>query len=488
MIKQLVLALLVAGCQQPSKDVVTERVEARRFPKPPDRPDPVPEPPRPGFINFDNFEQTLSVDAENLPTQDALNAFYLVGCERFNIDEEMDQFALGVDRGINQLSTERFIRRTVPVGPCVFRIDQDDYGISNEELALIASRALFPVVSNTTRGNTIKFYLQKEITWMFASDFFCTAFECDVLTDHQGTTYRDIIEQPELDIDFFANEGVNLQQSFDEQDGISTGGTNDSPIAFGSRIFIHVEADNGWMHVANDSSLAQPASINETPFFLEQALANSDPDYGRILRTDKIFPFVARETLYSLPNGLQGVRLSDGIQGVSAAPANVVQDNRADIDGLEPVIRLGHCFDCHSKGSIGYTDELNQHINSRSNFNEDEKLLADIFFRDAVNQQAFRETDEALGRALEQVGLVNALRDPLNRRIMTPMRKPWSIEEAAALFFMTPDQYRACLSGGNDIAQNLGAHLNGAEVNLQVLHDNFQQVIQECNLFQNIEL
>jgi hypothetical protein len=53
---------------------------------------------------------------------------------------------------------------------------------------------------------------------------------------------------------------------------------------------------------------------------------------------------------------------------------------------------------------------------------------------------------------------------------------------------MTPDQYRDCLSGGNDIAQNLGAHLTGDQTTLQVLHDNFQQVIQECNLFQNIEL
>lgn len=487
MIKLLILAVLIGACQKPDKEVTVDRVEARQFPKPPERPRPIPEPPRPGFITFDSFEQTLSEDAENLSSQDALNAFYLVGCERFNIDEEMEQFTQGVDKGINQLSTERFLRRTTPVGPCVFRIDQDDYAISNEELELIASRALFPVVSNTTRGNTIKFYLQKEITWLFASDFFCTAFECDVLTDHQGTTYRALVAQPDLDIDFFAQEGIDVQAAFDAQE-ITTGGTNDSPIAFGSRLFWHAEGDNGWIHVANDTSLAEPGSINETPFFIEQALASSDSVYGRLPLTDKIFPFVARETFYSLPNGLQGVRLSDGVQGLSAAPANVVQDNRADIDGLEPVIRLGHCFDCHSKGSIGYTDELNRHINSRSNFNEDEKLIANIFFRDVLNQQSFRETDEALARALDQVGIRNVLRDPLNRRLMTPMRKPWDVNEASALFFMTPDQYRDCLSGGNDIAQNLGAHLTGDQATLQVLHDNFQQVIQECNLFQNIEL
>jgi hypothetical protein len=486
----LVTLSLISGCVKPPEEEVAKRVQAREFERPVVEPPPILPPPLPGFVSFDSFEDTLVIDAQTLSSQDALNAFYLIGCDRFNINEELSEFRRGVDKGINSLSTERFIKPTVQIGNsgCIFRIDQSDYDISDSELEMIARRNPFNVISETTRGDTIKFYLQKETTWAFADAFFLTAFEGDVITAFNGDTYRNIIEQPRLDVDFFANEGINVQDEFNFERA-RAGGTNDSPIAFGSRLFYHVEAENGWMHVSHDSSLAVPDSINENPFLIEIALAQN-PDYStNELRTPKLFTFQARETLYTLPNGLTGVRLSDnGGLAVGAAPADVVVDNRSDIAGLEPVIRLAACLDCHAKGSIGYTDELREHVGRRSNFNEEEKLLASIFFNDTNNQQAFRETDENLARALAQLNIDSLARDPLNARLVTPSRKPYDVRKASAKFFLTPGQYQDCLRGGNIIAQNLGAHLTGDRTTLQVLADNFQQVIIECNLFKDLEL
>ena len=483
----LIATALLWGCI-PSKSQKTERITSS-FELPTRRPPKIKPAPKPGFIAFDSFEDSLVLDAQSLSAQDAADSFYLVGCDRSNIDEELEEFKRGVDKAVNMLSTERFLEPTTAIGPsgCIFRISQDAYGISDIELDKIAARGLFTVVSNTTRGDTIKFYLQRSVTWMFADDFFLTSFEADVLTDHSCDTYCDITEQAIGRIAFFAQQGINPQNEYNNEN-VFVGGTNDSPIAFGSRLIEHFESDNGFLTATADSSLGQPDSINQNPFTLEESLANSNGVGAPI--TNKIFKPVAREYIGVLNNGLQLFRLEDAATGlaVSAAPADVVQDTRGD--GLEQVIRLGGCAGCHSKGTIGYTDELADHIASRSNFNSDEKELSRIFNRPVPIAQILSRIDEGQSRAVAQLGIQNRDRDPFNARLITPARKPYNSVKAAAKFFMTDQQYRDCLESGNDIAQNLGAHLGGAQntTTLTVLHDNFQGVIDECGLFQDDEI
>jgi hypothetical protein len=486
----ILFALFLPGCLGPGQET-RERIKAPRFELPGETPPPVGPPPRPGFVTFDAFEDRLTLDAQALSDEDANNAFYLVGCDRANINEELADYKKGVDKGINSLSTEVFIEPSIKIGnaDCIFRIDQTDYGLSNDELIKVAARNPLNVISDTTRGDTLKFYLQKETTWAYADAFFLTAYEGDQLTNANCDTYCDIVEQEILFQDFLADEGINLQLEFD-LGRAQCGGSNQSPIALGkSRLFCHVEGDNGWFSIAYDSSLAAPDSIQENPFTIEAVL--SDPDLGpyRTLRSDKVFAFQAQEIIGTLRNGLQLFRLQGNDRvAASAAPADVVQNTQAVNAGLEGVIRLAACQGCHAAGPEGYRDELNPHINQRSNFNEEEKLLANVFYRDALIQQALNEIKDRHRRALAQLDIDSSRPDPFNGRLLVPLRNFVSAPEAAAKLFLTPAQYQACLAGSQLAAQTLGAHLTGGSTSLQVFADSFDDVIRECNLFRDNEL
>lgn len=474
----LIVVMFGLACEPETKTKYVE-VEVPVFPEPPEPPPPLP-PPQSGFLGFAWFEDAMLNYAQSVSTQDAENLFFLVGCDQKNISEEMANFKKGVDKGINSLSTERTLVKTAGVGGtgCIWAFDQRDVDIANAELELVTDRALFTVISETVRGETLQFLLQKQVTWSFADDFFLTAFEGDTLTDFAGDTYRTIVDQALLDVDFEAAEGVDTFQDFEDEEAYAGSITN-SPIAFNSRFFWHIEGDNGWMHRAHDASLRQPDSTLTNPFNVEmQAL----------LFTDKIFAFVAKETLYKLLNGMLGVRLSDAAgNGLSAAPADVVTDVVGGQNGLEPVIRLASCFSCHNSGLQGYVDELGPHIARTSSFNNDEKLLGLVFFNDANNQQAFEESDAAYARALGQLDIVPDDPDPISRMI-TPVRQPYGVSKGSAKFFLTPGEYQECLDGADVAQANLGAHLEGRSVTLQVMADNFQNVIDECNLFRDIEL
>lgn len=524
--KNYLLTLAVAtagfGCLQ-SKDEpqkVQIRYEIPSQPPPPVRP-----PPRPGFITGDAFEDLLVVDAQSLGTQDGENAFYLNGCDRFNLGEEMTELKQAIDKGINMLSTERFIQRSVQVGPCAFRIDQDDYGISDRELGLIAANGLFTIVSQSIRGQTIQAYLQKEVTWMFADDFVISAFEADQLTSRNCDIYCDIVEQRWDRAGFLAQEGIaDLQAEYDNEDVLLLG-TNESPIAFGGRIIEFYEGDNGVIASANDSSLANPVSITANPFTLEAALAQgpgmrsyyywSEGDvwasedefsftppknspkyaeeysfYERLPVTEKIFFPVAREYIYSLPNGLQGFRLESAVNGLaaSAAPADVVQDNRNNIGGLDRVIRIGSCSGCHSRGPVGAIDEIGDFIARTINFNQVEKDRGQIFFNQVQTQRTLDRIAEAHLRAQEQTGSNARGRDPLNGRLIIEGRLPYDAEKAAAKFMMTVEEYRECIESSLILQQNLGAHLENNSTVLQVLAAEQATVVAECRLFREIEI
>ena len=478
----LIASAFLVGCEEKTK---TEYVEVPVFPPPVVEPPPLP-PPQATFLGLDWFEETLIRDASSLSSVDQVNAFYIIGCDRFNLGEELADFRRGVDKGINHLSTERIIEPVVAVTDCIFRIDITDYGLDDRQLLLLSDRSLFPVVSDTVRGDTLKFILQREITWQFADDLFNTGFEADILTDFAGNTYRDLVDQAADDAVFFDDEGVDTFQEFADEEALAAG-TNSSLIAFNGRIFWSIESDNGFINRAFDSSLAFPGSINQDPFFIEEAVASG------VQVTDKIYPFVATETLYSLPNLLMGVRLAnDAGAAIGFAPADVVVDNRSAISSngvnLERVIRPGACLDCHSAWTVGVTDEIRDNVLGSSSFDENEKLIALVFHNDDQNQERSRETNEVYARGLAQLDIDPNAPDPLNNRLLISMRSDYDAPKAAAKFFLTTAQYLDCLRNADVAQQNLGAHLTGGKVTLQVLSANFQTVIDECNLFQDIEL
>ena len=265
------------------------------------------------------------------------------------------------------------------------------------------------------------------------------------------------------------------------------GGVNDSGVAFGSRLIINLESDNGRVRYSEDSSNVQSDNINENPFIFEAAAALRDGDDQRILRSDKLFTAIAREYIGDLPNGLHWYRIEDASQdlAVGVVPGDVAASSRHLAIGVDQLIRPGMCMECHNKGTEAWIDNLFNHIQNIGNFNSDDKTIATDFFNSVRIRQYQNRVDQSYAQALQQMGISPRDRDPTNARLFNPFRDEVSVEEAAYKFRLTPSQYLDCLRGSLQSPQFLGSHLNGGTVSLNDFSRAYPVVVEECNLFED---
>lgn len=457
------------------------------YPEPQQEPPPIKTPPRPGFITLDNIENTILLDLQSLPSDDSrLAARYLISCDRFNLGEDLDEFVQGVNRGINMLSTARFIEAVTPIGngDCIYRIDLDDYdidfGTADSDWTLIEDSMLLDFISLTVRNQNIQFLTQTAKPYVIATDFYVATFEGDAIASKGCTVYCTIIDQPvDLD-DFFAVQGVNVQQEADEENLIFSAFSQSQIALQKDRGVQIVESDNGYIMTTYDSALGGD-SFFENPFTQEIAGA------GGIVRSAKVFQFDAQEHIATLANGMLMFRLN-GAAGLaeSAAPNDVVIDiNQADID---PTIYLGSCANCHYQAAIPFRDELGRHLRTSPSFDEDEALLGEVFF----DYNSISAILDKINRVNSQVNLelgIVAGSDPLTNVIMKPLRKEMSIEQVASMTFLTTEQFKERLEGTQVTRQVFGNLLNdGGKVSLAILSQNFGVMVDEMRLFQDDEL
>ena len=506
-------ALLLPGCLKSTKKTPPTVVEIpeRRYERPEVEPPPL-GPQRPDFITRDAFEDRLVIDSGSLGGQEQIDTFYANGCDRFNAGEEIAGIKQALDKSLNMLSTDSRRAKTVAVGngSCIFRIDQSDFNLSDEKLAMVIRRSLFRVESRTTRGDIVKFNLlegrpvdsplrELGVTWLFVDDFILTAFESDVLTNWDGDTYRTLVEQPLYDIDFWAQElgGEQLQDLFDREEALA-GCTVTDKIAYGKgRCFAHVEGVNGLINVARDSSLNAPVSVNQTPFLIEVALAASNGGYQRQPATNNIYQDDASETFYALPNGCPGLRLSANGLGVGFAPADIV--HHPNLQNIDSQIYFGLCTNCHD-GAKGYEEAAYRIVYApASPFNEVEKNLADVFYKDTAIRQHLREYNEEFRECTDFIGEFPGQPDPLSARGVLPLRDGQTVEELAGKFMEPPEQYIDCLAATQQSAGDLGGHLQGSNLSLATVAQRadpvnrtgpnaYDNAIRECNYWVNKEI
>lgn len=500
----ILAALLLPACLAPEKSKDPKVIELpNRFPRPEVEPPPVAPPPRPGFVTPEAFEDRLVIDSNALSTQNALDAFYINGCDRYNNGEEIVELKSAIDKALNMLSTATRPAKSVGIGPgCIFRISQDDFNLNDDKLDLIAGRGMFTIVPDTTRAQIIRANLNRRVTWMYLDDFIVTAFENDILVQNDGNTYRAIVRQPKFEDDFWSQElgGESLQDQYDQERALA-GCTVTDKIAYGKgRCFSHVEGVNGLINVAYDSSSANPVSVSQTPFLLEVALADSNRGeiYGRLAATNRIYVPAGAEMFYPLPNGFPGVRAQNGVGvGVGFAPLTLVQHAALGLLNIDQQIYHGSCVGCHIDGSQGYEEAAWQIINARgSSFNEEEKLRSDVFMGDTPIRQHLREYDEQYQQAMTYIGQFPGQRDPMNARGIEPLRDGLRPLEMASKLGLTVEQYQDCLESSEVSASDLAGHIQGANLTLSVVAERdpatganaFDTVIRECNLWRDREI
>lgn len=506
----IIISGILFGCGlKPSKAPTPRNVEVR-FRLPEKEAPPVPPPALPGFFGLEATEDAVITDLNGILSEAVREQTrYADACDRYNAGEEIDEFKRGFDKALNQLSTRNDVVNSVAIGSalCILRYECDDYeldcdpvsyqdykdGHLNEYQKLedrtvlqIPRRGDGQLENITTRGLTIQALTNTLRPILHADDLMLAAYEGDQLTDFGGDTYYDIIEQQLRRIDFLADEGINIQNQFDDLDA-TMGGVNRSGVAFGSRLVIQLESVNGRARYTEDSSNVQAANINTDPFINEAAAALRDGDEVRVVRSNKIFPAIAREYIGDLPNGGHWYRIEDAIQdiAISVVPATVAISGRHGALGIDSQIRPSMCMFCHYKGIedgiSDWADNLRSHILA-NNFESDEKTIADNYMSGTRIRQYNNRVDSAYGRFLEQTGNNPRSRDATNTRLFNPFRDNVTVREAAGKFRLTPSQYLECLQGSIISPQFLGSHLTGGTVSLNDFAEAYPIVIEECNL------
>ena len=202
----ILFLLSVIGCSGGGDGEIEIR-DNRQIPTSPvDVPPPLDIPSRPEIIDLNILEDQLILDANTLSDNDRLNARWLVGCNLYN-EGNKDQVGIeeGINLAINSISPENSLESVSPVGVgnCAYRIDLDDYGITRAEWQAIERGLLLDFVTESVRGQQLQFLVQALKPYVFASDFFTTTMQADILTVNNGLYYN-LIEQPDLTQDFFA--------------------------------------------------------------------------------------------------------------------------------------------------------------------------------------------------------------------------------------------------------------------------------------------
>jgi hypothetical protein len=494
-----VFLLLSAGCKKPETKIV-KAPDPIVFERPSQRPPDLP-PATPGFVDLNALEDRILIDVQTLPSDDErLRTRYLIACDYFNSGLNLEQVEAGANKLINSLSTERFLKKVIPVGNagCIYRIDLDDFGITYNrrqvggagdsvharsgapEWIRIEQSLLLDFVSNTIRNQNIQFLTQTLKPYVWLNDFSVTVMESDPIADQGCGLYCDIVEQAIDQDTFLASQGLDLQDEADSE-RLLMAGFSQSQIALGkTRLVSIAETNNGYCLISYDSDLNNQISAFQFPFTDQVARA------GGVLRTDKIFEEAAGELLCTNANGMYTHRLQDG-DGIAAAFApNSIVVNLFH-SALDPTIRLGDCFGCHVTMGISFRDEIQRAVERNPGFNSEEKNLANIFYDDVRIQAVLSEINSAYANALREIG-VNSSEDPVNKALIEKFREEVDIVKASAWTFLDVTEFRERLQGSAISSQVLQNLLSGGTVSIGVFSDNFSTLVEELNLFEDSDI
>jgi hypothetical protein len=383
---------------------------------------------------------------------------------------------------MNRLSNERFLYPVQPIGQdqCIFRINLEDYSQTRAKWRLIEKATALDFVSNTTRNQTLQFLSQARKPYIFAVDTI-SMFEGDEVVDRNGQVYYNLVDQPLNTQAFLLTQGIDLQNEVDNERAVFSG-FSQSQIALGkTRMVVVVESDNGYCMGTYDSVIGnQDADLFQNSFTLELTQA------GGVLQSNKLMIHDAQEWICSLDNGLFGLyRLNNAADIAEVeAPVNIVsRESRID-----PSIRIGDCNSCHyTQVAIPFADQIGDHIRNNSAYNANEKRLGQIFFNyDKINA-IMTDINRRNQDALEELG-INAQEDPLTSGVWAPFRDEMNAEQVAAFTFLTTAEFLERLSGAAVSSQVFGNLLGGGTVNLTTLSENFATLVDELNLFEDVEL
>lgn len=471
--KVLILALAFAlGCKKESPPPAPAPA-IPGIPTTPVGPPPDPIEPEPDFVSFGAFESEILADLTGgLSSAEQENAAFITLCDQLNAGTLTDEMRRGVEKGINQLSTEDRIEPGTWIGAnrCTLRVDLRDYNLTNGKWRNIIEQAdPLKLESFTDRGLLIKQLTLKRRGWIHGSNFLETT-----LTNN---TYYSLLGIPQ-DLNTFLDDfaGCDLQADFDdEEEELFFAGLRNSGIARNKNrsIYLHECRDGPFSGtydtiVENITSAGRNLSINPFP---------------REARTNQTFQHDASEFIGTLPNKLQFFALFNSQnEREICAPTTVVVDNvRPEI--APDICNARSCSSCHSDGLIQGTDFISRHVTGNPNFDQREIQIGQFFFgRQAGFDAAMRQANAGFADALSELR-INGGNDPINF-LTDRIRREMDVDLVAGMLSLKTEEFKQLLPQSPLGLLAVGQLLDGGTINFNDLVQIKDILIDDLNLFQ----
>lgn len=462
------LLIFSFSCGSGKKKVVIDEVEFE-----------VPEPAKPkpnGFVGFDNFESaSLGFLTGGVSDVAQENSRFLTLCDQMNAGENIEELKLGVEKSLNQLSTEVEVSPGVWIDECTLRFDLRDYGFDQVNFKgltkwdLIEAADPLNFESFTDRGILIKGLTKTERPWMHAANF--------IETSHTGNTYYDILNIPTTLNGLLRSAGCNLQRDFDDFDeDLFMVGQRRSLIALQkNRSILFTECRDGAFSITYDvikeqvTSAGRNLSIN--PFPIEA-------------RTNNTLQHDANEVIGKLPNGMLFFGLFNALGDRQLfANTNLVADNiRANIDPI--ITNARSCPACHAKGFIDVDDFIAGHVRGNPNFSAEEIQKASFYFgRSSGLKDAIGRANDGYQRAMDILGVNTSRPDPVNA-LTDKIRLEMNAKQIASLLFLEEDVFKQQLQQSPGGLLAISQLLDGGSINFQDFIQVAPVLVQDLNLFQ----
>ena len=197
------------------------------------------------------------------------------------------------------------------------------------------------------------------------------------------------------------------------------------------------------------------------------------------------YTFDASETIWQLPNGLQGYALWDGVGNrVNFADPNIVIDTATPL-GNKIINNANSCSRCHNQGLIPFIDQVRAHVNANAAqfIANDVQLVNAVYRGAAANAAIFTVDNRQYGNALTKLG-ISPGPDPMNV-VTDRFLQNWDISQAAGFLFLTPGEFTQALNTSPVAKAALGTLLNGGSVTFTQFTGVLQQLIADARLFQD---
>ncbi|WP_406694712.1 c-type cytochrome domain-containing protein [Singulisphaera sp. Ch08] len=349
-------------------------------------------------------------------------------------EDQLQTYRHGLSKLINSLSWSRQITVPKPIDPrrVVLRIDLRDYLWDEGTWSAILSEYPYGIKYNGTSSESINTMTDCELPFVRADWF--------VYAASRPPLYHDVLRLPttieelekKLDVDALANI---------RQDRAVRAGFNASGVSRNNRLIERHESTNGGYWRSYDfGGNADRKNLFAHPLGPGSGAFDFEHDGG--------------ETVFALPNGLNGYMLTDGHgQRIDKGPTEIVRDNK-QADGA--VVNGISCMSCHNRGFIEKTDQVRDVVlKSRSFGKEVTDTVVALYPPHERMDKLMQEDLDRYARAVKETGAALSRTEPVFA-LATQFEEEMNISVAAAEAGLMVKEFRDLLALSPELGQTLG--------------------------------